>query len=388
MKRIFLYNSFSNIMLELVVWMLYLKEQGWSLAEIAMLEGIFTIAQVIFEFPSGVISDKLGHKKTLLLGETLCILYLLTYFFPYTHIIVYLGFIAFALGLALISGTDISLLYESISEEEKNSYLKYSGYFNAIAAFSVAVGNILGGWIAQISWNLLFILAIIFRATALSIGFKIKEPDIQKRNDTLSLKVVLTELFDFIKHQKNYLFLVTGLCFSTAAVTLSYQYGPLIMQRCSFDTGMISTIFGSLSLLGAIAGLLTYKLTRRISENIVLIFLLLLGLTLFLSLFIHDLLIILFGLITVNVIFEMWNIIFENKIQAVAYADIRATIISTGNVFISGLLALSSGLISFIGDKISLIWLVGSIGSIFLFIALVSTLFYLRRLYYEQRYSK
>ena len=43
MKRIFFYNSFSNIMLELVVWMIYLKEQGWSLAEVAMLEGIFTI---------------------------------------------------------------------------------------------------------------------------------------------------------------------------------------------------------------------------------------------------------------------------------------------------------------------------------------------------------
>ena len=47
MKRIFFYNSFSNIMLELVVWMIYLTEQGWSLAEVAMLEGIFTISQVI-----------------------------------------------------------------------------------------------------------------------------------------------------------------------------------------------------------------------------------------------------------------------------------------------------------------------------------------------------
>ena len=377
MKRIFFYNSFSNIMLELVVWMIYLKEQGWSLAEIAMLEGIFTISQVIFEFPSGVISDKLGHKKTLLLGEIFCILYLLTYFFPHTHIIVYLGFIMFALGLAFISGTDISLLYESISEEEKNSYLKYSGYFNAIAAFSVAIGNILGGWIAQVSWNLLFILAILFRTTALIIGFKIKEPDIKKQVDTLSLKSIIIELFNFIKHQKNYIFLVAGLGFSTAAVDLSYQYGPLIMQKFSFDTGMISTVFGSLSLLGAVAGLLTYKLTQKVSENILLIILLLFGLTLLLSLFIHNMLIVLFSLITVNVIFEMWNIIFENKIQEVAYADIRATVISTGNVFISGLLALSSGLISLVGEKISLVWIIGSIGSIFLIIALISTLFYI-----------
>lgn len=110
-----------------------------------------------------------------------------------------------------------------------------------------------------------------------------------------------------------------------------------------------------------------------------LIILLLLGLTLFLSLFIHNMLIVLFSLITVNVIFEMWNIIFENKIQEVAYADIRATVISTGNVFISGLLALSSGLISLVGEKISLVWIIGSVGSIFLIIALISTLFYISK---------
>ena len=50
MKRIFFYNSFSNIMLELVVWMIYLKEQGWSLAEVAMLEGILLFHKLFLSF--------------------------------------------------------------------------------------------------------------------------------------------------------------------------------------------------------------------------------------------------------------------------------------------------------------------------------------------------
>lgn len=379
MKRIFFYNGFSGIMPELIVWMLYLKAQGWSLAEIALLEGTFTVAQVIFEFPSGMISDKFGHKKTLLMGEALCIFYLVTFFFAHIHSIVYIGFIAFALRLAFISGTDISLLYESLSDEEKNSYVKYSSYFNASAVFAVALGNVLGGWIAQISWNLLFILALIFRVVAFIIGLKIEEPEIQKHTENISLKLIMSKLLNFIKQQRSYVFLAIGLCFSTSAVTLSYQYGPLIMQQFSFDTGVISTIFGILSLLGALAGLLTYRFTRLLSENTLLIILLLLGFVLFLSLFVQNMLVVLLGLIIVNIIYEMWNIIFENKIQELAYEDIRATVFSTGNVLISALLALGSGLISLVGEKVSLTLLVGCIGSSFLFIALVSTIFYVSR---------
>lgn len=42
MKKILVYNSFSNMMPELIVWMIYLQNFGWSIAEIALLQGIFT----------------------------------------------------------------------------------------------------------------------------------------------------------------------------------------------------------------------------------------------------------------------------------------------------------------------------------------------------------
>ena len=150
MKKILLYNGFSNIMLEVIVWMIYLKNQGWSIAEIALLEGLFTISQAIFEFSSGIISDRIGHKNALVLGELVCVLYLITFFFANIHILVYLGFILFALGLSLISGSDVSILYESVDKNEKQKYLKYLGYFNFIGILSMALGHAFGGWIASI----------------------------------------------------------------------------------------------------------------------------------------------------------------------------------------------------------------------------------------------
>lgn len=89
------------------------KNQGWTTGEIAILEDLYNFT-IHFELPSGVISDKLGHKLTLVLGEISCFIYLFGFFFPHIHLIMYISFILFALGLSLISGTDVSVLYDSI----------------------------------------------------------------------------------------------------------------------------------------------------------------------------------------------------------------------------------------------------------------------------------
>lgn len=95
--------------------------QGWSISEIALLESVYTIFQMVFELPSGIISDKIGHKNALALGEFLCGFYILSYFFAKIHFIIYAiyaGFVMWSLGLSLISGTDVSLLYDTVTDKE------------------------------------------------------------------------------------------------------------------------------------------------------------------------------------------------------------------------------------------------------------------------------
>ena len=50
MKKILIYNSFSNMMPELIVWMIYLQNFGWHIAEIAILQGVFTFFQRYLNF--------------------------------------------------------------------------------------------------------------------------------------------------------------------------------------------------------------------------------------------------------------------------------------------------------------------------------------------------
>lgn len=378
MKKILLYNGFSNIMLEVIVWMIYLKNQGWSIAEIALLEGLFTISQAIFEFPSGIISDRIGHKNALILGELVCVLYLITFFFANIHILVYLGFILFALGLSLISGSDVSILYESVDKNEKQKYLKYLGYFNFIGILSMALGNAFGGWIASYSWSLMFIISIIIRIISAIIILSINKNDIKSASSDDTFKSVIKTFISFLSKEKDFRWIVLSMSFSSAAITISYQYGPLIMKTFDISTQIISTVFGSISLVAAVLVLILYKITKYISEDKLILLLQIFSLGIFSFFLSGNMIFILFGLIIVNIMFEMWNILFENKIQELAYDNTRASAISMATLCESLILTLGSYFISIFSKITSLINIVSFLGMILLSISLVGILIYTR----------
>jgi MFS family permease len=50
---------------------LYWKKYGLNLLDIFWLQAIFALAVVVFEIPTGLVADKLGRKKTLILSSAI-----------------------------------------------------------------------------------------------------------------------------------------------------------------------------------------------------------------------------------------------------------------------------------------------------------------------------
>ena len=55
-----------------------------------------------------------------------------------------------------------------------------------------------------------------------------------------------------------------------------------------------------------------------------------------------------------NAVFEIWNVLLENRIQTISYGHIRATVFSVVNIFESGLMTLGSILIGLLTKQLSL----------------------------------
>lgn len=357
MKKILVYNSFSNMMPELIVWMIYLQNFGWSIAEIALLQGIFTFFSAIFEIPSGIIADKIGYKRALQLAELICIFYLISYFFPLNRMVIYIGFICFSLGLSLISGTDTSLLYNIT---DGNKFLKYMGIFNSLGIISVAFGNLIGGWIAEKSWTLLFLISLLFRVVALICitSFdvsKIREVEPIADNKK-AIKLYLERLYDFVKTTKKFKYILVSSAFLMSSVTLSYQYMPVVLEQLSLTTGQVSLIYAIVSVLGSVLSFFSEKLTSKWSIRVVAVIIFFISLLLFLGIgrFPYHSIIVTISFMVPNILYELLSVIIDSTVHEDLRDDIRASSISLINFANSIMLTFGSILVSLLSGLFSL----------------------------------
>ena len=345
------------MMPELIVWMIYLQNFGWHIAEIAILQGVFTFFSAIFELPSGIIADKIGYKRALQLGELICIFYLISYFFPYNHIVVYIGFVCFALGLSLISGTDTSLLYNITND---NKFLKYMGFFNSLGILSVAFGNLIGGWLAEKSWIVLFLISILFRVVAL-ICITLFDTPKTTRVDSITeknkaIKLYVKRLYDFVRMKRTFKYILISSAFLMSSVTLSYQYMPVVLKQLKIATGHVSVIYAIVSVLGALLSFFSAKLTNRLSSSVVAFIIFFISSLLFVGLGIfpyHSIITILCFMIP-NILYELLSVIIDSAVHEDLIDDIRASSISLINFVNSILLAAGSLLVSLLSNLLNL----------------------------------
>lgn len=115
-KNIYLYKYYLFFSQALFIWpieILFFNSRGFNYTQIMLIESIISIVQLITEIPSGMIADRIGCKKTVLVGIFFKILaYLMLITATHFYYFVIYG-LFMACGEALVSGADTALLYES-----------------------------------------------------------------------------------------------------------------------------------------------------------------------------------------------------------------------------------------------------------------------------------
>jgi len=69
LKRLLTISALSSFQLAGASWVALLAARGFTLVEIGFAESCFHLASLLFELPSGVISDVFGRKKSMVLSQ-------------------------------------------------------------------------------------------------------------------------------------------------------------------------------------------------------------------------------------------------------------------------------------------------------------------------------
>ena len=158
----YLHTFFRNLNVTHGIWIMFLIFKGFSLIEVGIFESIFHITSVTMEVPTGVIADVYGRKLSRILGIFSYIIYLVIMIVSSNVIIIAVGFIFCGLSFTLESGSGEAIVYDSLKLMNKEKeFIKFNGKKEVIYQLASSIALLIGGYIALVSYNLNFFIAII-----------------------------------------------------------------------------------------------------------------------------------------------------------------------------------------------------------------------------------
>ena len=170
------FQFFRSLLFWQGIWFLYFQQE-LSAAEAILLYAIYDISTTALEVPSGYLSDRVGRRFTLILATIAALTGCLLLVLGGSFAVFALGQISLGAGSAFASGTDTSLLYESLDREgradevEAQELRTWRFTFTALAVSSVT-GGLLASWAPEIA----FLATAVATAAALAVAWNFREP--------------------------------------------------------------------------------------------------------------------------------------------------------------------------------------------------------------------
>lgn len=126
LRLLYLNTSLGAFQIAGASWVALLAARRFSLVEIGFAESVFHVASLLFEVPSGVISDVFGRKKSMVLSQCMMLVSSLLMLVSDTMAGVLPAMVFSAFGYNFASGTRESLAYETLKAEGREA--EYDGY--------------------------------------------------------------------------------------------------------------------------------------------------------------------------------------------------------------------------------------------------------------------
>ncbi len=189
--KIYYSNDFFNGLMAIsapIIVIFQLQSIGLSLAEVLIGEAFFALAILLSEVPTGVIADRVGRKKSLLIAESLVAFSFIYLALANSFLEVVFVQIVIGIGMAFASGANQAILYDTLKVFKKEKdYKRIYGRARTIQYTTSIITNILGGFLATLFGLFFPILMGGFFAilSVLNLTLFIEPPRGKKRTKSL-----------------------------------------------------------------------------------------------------------------------------------------------------------------------------------------------------------
>jgi MFS family permease len=208
---------------------------GVSLATAQALQSWFTFCVFLLEVPTGIVADTFGRKHSVAFGSFMIAIGVIVYgTYPSLPLFV-LGEFLLAASIALISGADKALIYDTLVQFQKEEKaVSVFGKGRAIHLVGITLGAPIGSIIAKyFGLNAPMLFTAIPACMASVVAWSIPEPKViseeakERRNFLLIAKQGLKEISGSLKLRR---WTINGTIVAAAAYFVIWLYQPLMAK--------------------------------------------------------------------------------------------------------------------------------------------------------------
>lgn len=177
--------SWFNFLLDLrfysPVAIIYFSAVTGSFALGMSIFSVVMLSSALFEVPTGILSDFIGRKRTLVWGALASLVSVLLYASASTYSFLLVGAVIEGLARSLYSGNNESLLMDTLAEtKNEDAYAENLGKTSAMFQWALAISALVGGLLAELSLPAVMWLSTVPACFGVLIALQVREPQINR----------------------------------------------------------------------------------------------------------------------------------------------------------------------------------------------------------------
>jgi len=260
-KLILLSNFLNSMYLISVVFTLYLTHKEVGLKEIAVIYTSIKITGLILEIPSGIFSDKWGHKFTVLLGLFFKVVGYLCFAIGINLYLWILGAILLGTSTAFLSGSYESLFIEKIKKLDIKELKNYNTVRRALGLGGSTLGVLLSTLLVKYGYNIIFYITFIALTINITILLVFIE-DISISSKHSNKKFVVLMFKDFFAKRNINFFSFSFISMTIVDIPIDI-YILLILKNLGYTPFVSGLIISTQLLINIITGYFSIKIKNK-----------------------------------------------------------------------------------------------------------------------------